>query len=88
MTLVVAAHASAPPPHPQLPARTAARPLHTMDRRLARNRSEVLRLRQDVAAQEARSRQAAERLQRQDQAISALRRQLEALQGSQAADPR
>jgi septal ring factor EnvC (AmiA/AmiB activator) len=85
---VTSAYASAFSPSPQQPAQAAAVTLQKVEKRVERHRSEVQRLQQDVAAQEAHSEHATERLQQQDQAISALRKQLEALQSTQAAGQR
>ena len=78
--------AFAPLSNPPQPAKAAAVALRKVEKRVEHDRSEVQRLRQDVAAQEAHSEHATERLQQQDQAISALRKQLEALQSTQPAD--
>lgn len=67
-------------PH-QAPTAEAAS-VRKVELRVQRNRAEVKRLRQDVAAQEAHSEQATERLKQQDQVISALRRQLQELQAA------
>ena len=83
--LPLCADAFASQPHPQQPTRAAALSLHKVERRVQRDRSEVHRLQQDVAAQEAHSERATQRLQQQDQAISRLRKELEALQARQAA---
>ena len=85
VTFSAGASAFAPPSTRQQPAKAAAVSLHKVEKGVARDRSEVERLKQDVAAQEAHSEHAAERLQQQDQAISALRKQLEALQASHPA---
>ncbi len=79
------ANAFVPPSVRQQPAKAAAESLHKVEKRVERDRSEVERLQQDVAAQEAHSEHAAERLQQQDEAISELRKQLEALKSTQAA---
>jgi hypothetical protein len=65
-------------------ARDAARRL---DRDIAARKAEVARLRQGVAQQESRSREAATRLQQQDRDIAELKRQLQALKAAPAAAP-
>jgi septal ring factor EnvC (AmiA/AmiB activator) len=84
-TLALCADACASQPSPQQPTQAAASSLHKVERRVQRDRSEVHRLQRDVAAQEAHSQRATQRLQQQDQAISRLRKELEALQARQAA---
>jgi chromosome segregation ATPase len=54
--------------------------------RVARHEIEVQHLQQDVSKQEARSQQAAERLQQQDHAIADLQKQLQQAHSSQPAE--
>jgi septal ring factor EnvC (AmiA/AmiB activator) len=54
--------------------------------RVARHQIEVQHLQQDVSKQEARSQQATERLQQQDQAIADLQKQLQQARSSQPAE--
>jgi hypothetical protein len=59
--------------------------LPPVGQRLVRNQAEVKRLEQDVARQESDSKRASERLQRQDQAIAELQKQLQELRARPAA---
>lgn len=54
------------------------------DRELVHRQAEVKQLERDLGRQESNSKRAGERLQRQDQAIAELRKQLQELQASQA----
>jgi septal ring factor EnvC (AmiA/AmiB activator) len=62
------------------PGGSATSTLPVVHRRVAHSQAEVQRLQRDVDRQESHSRQAAKRLQQQDQAIAELRKQLQALQ--------
>jgi len=85
VTFSTCASTFAPPQQTQRADRPAAVSLQKVDRRLARDRSEVKRLQRDVGRQEGSSKRATERLQQQDQAINALREQLNELQARQSA---
>ena len=66
-------------------AASAAKAVQQDEVKVARQRAEVQRLQQDVAAQESGSRAAAQRLKQQDAEIAELQRQLQAAQQSGAA---
>lgn len=72
--------AKPPPGHP-----AAVAPVSAASTQLVHRQAEVERLAQDVGKQESDSRQASERLQRQDRTIAELRKQLQALQADPAA---
>ena len=75
-------------PAPQLAASSvAAQPsLSDIKQKLAKHQVEVNRLQQDVAKQESDSKQASERLQQQDQTITELQQQLQALRAKSASN--
>ena len=78
------------PLHAAGPAATAAPVPVPLQHTLQRRGAQVEQLRQQVSQQESRSRRANERLERQEQAIADLQRQLEALRaapGSTAGHP-
>lgn len=77
---------AAHPAHPQGKAGQAdvANPAG-VHRKLEHSTAEVARLKHDVAEQEARSRQADQRLHEQDRALAELRRQLQAVEQGGAA---
>lgn len=77
-----AARLAAPAAKPMV--EPAARHLPQVRRRLRQDQIAVARLQRDVARQESASRQAGERLRRQDQAIADLQRQLQQLLAAQA----
>ncbi|HEX7816921.1 hypothetical protein [Dyella sp.] len=66
----------------ETPASQADRQKVEVDRKVRQQHDQVQQLQQDVARQEAKSRDAAERGARQDQAIEDLRRQLKATQAT------
>jgi hypothetical protein len=71
----------------QAPDVHASKAVHQEAAAVTRQRTEVQRLRHDVAAQESGSQAAAQRLQQQDAEIAELQRQLQAAQqGGAAAD--
>ena len=83
------AWASSGEPMPQQPAGStkATQPsLAEVRQRLARHQAEVNRLEQDVAKQESDSKQASDRLQQQDQTITELQQQLQALRAKSASN--
>jgi peptidoglycan hydrolase CwlO-like protein len=63
----------------------AGAPKAGVEREVAHKSAEVERLQRDVDAQEAKSRDADQKMQQQDQAIAELQRQLKALKGAGAA---
>ena len=68
----------------------AADPLATtsqLHRQVSRSKDRVAQLQQGVAQQESRSRQAAARLQQQDDTIAELKKQLQALRSARKASP-
>lgn len=75
------AHAAAQSTHAPAKARQAnAADPAVVHRKLQHTTAEVNRLQHDVTEQEARSRQADQRLHEQDQALAELRRQLQAVE--------
>jgi uncharacterized protein HemX len=75
------------PTPPSTSSTKAAQPSPSeIKQRLAQHQVEVNRLEQDVAKQESDSKRANERLQQQDQTITELQQQLQALRAKQASN--
>ncbi len=70
-----------------VPAAVSDASLKPLKKQLRRHDAEVARLQRQVSEQEARSREADRRLRQRDQAIEALRRQLQAAQASASGGP-